>query len=312
MPITVLERSVLSSDSIHHLAGVVYLPDTTPVGILHIVHGMTEHMARYDTFMREMAEEGYIVCGYDHLGHGKTAKDESELGYIAGKDGWKLLVRDVSLFSEAVRTEFGKDLPYILMGHSMGSFIARLAAETCVRPDGLIVMGTAGPNPIAGMGLVLIGLIKAFKGDHHISPFIDNMAFGSYNDRFKADGHPKAWLTRDAAVRQAYMNDPFCTFQFTVSAMGDLIRLIKNANRKAWFKALPAELPILLVSGTDDPVGDYGKGVTTVRDRLAAAGKDVTCILYEGYRHEILNDDCHHRVVSDIRTFIAKTQGVKP
>ena len=116
----------------------------------------------------------------------------------------------------------------------------------------------------------------------------------------------------DAAVREAYMNDPFCTFQFTVSAMGDLIRLIKYANRKAWFKALPTDLPILLVSGTDDPVGDYGKGVETVRDRLAAAGKDVTCILYEGYRHEILNDDCHHRVVSDIRTFIAKTQGVKP
>jgi alpha-beta hydrolase superfamily lysophospholipase len=261
--------------------------------------------------MREMAEAGYIVCGCDQVGHGKTAREESELGYIAGKDGWRLLVSDVAVFSEAVRAEYGRDLPYFLMGHSMGSFIVRLAAETCVRPDGLIVMGTAGPNPIAGMGLALIGLIKIFKGDHHISPFIDNMAFGSYNDRFKADGHPKAWLTKDAAVRDAYMADPFCTFKFTVSAMGDLIRLIKESNRKAWFKALPDGLPILLVSGTDDPVGDYGQGVTTVRDRLAAAGKDVTCILYDGYRHEILNDDCHDRVVSDIRTFLTASKGAE-
>ena len=300
----IIDFKAPSTDGIHDLAGKVYFPDKSPVGVLHILHGMTEHIARYDRFMREMAEAGYITCGYDHLGHGNTAADPSELGFIAEKGGDDLLLRDVKAFSDAVRAEYGEDLPYVLMGHSMGSFIARLAAEKYVKPHKLIIMGTGGPNPIAGVGLALIGIIKACKGPRHISPFIDNMAFGGYNKRFGEDAHPKAWLTKDAAVRDAYMADPFCTFPFTMSAMGDLIRLTKNANRGAWFKSLPQGLPILLVSGHDDPVGDFGKGVETVCERLQKAGHPVTCRLYSGYRHEILNDACHDRVVADILDFL--------
>lgn len=300
----VLNYSVPSVDGVHDLAGKVYLPDQSPVGILHVLHGMTEHIARYDPFMREMAEAGYITCGYDHLGHGNTAADPSELGFIAEKGGDDLLLRDVKAFSDAVRAEYGEDLPYILMGHSMGSFIARLAAEKYVKPHKLIIMGTGGPNPVAGVGLALIGIIKACKGPRHISPFIDNMAFGGYNKRFGEDAHPKAWLTKDAGVRDAYMADPFCTFPFTISAMGDLIRLTKNSNRGAWFKSLPKGLPILLVSGHDDPVGDFGKGVETVCAKLQKAGHPVTCRLYSGYRHEILNDAVHDRVVADILDFL--------
>ena len=300
----IIDFKAPSTDGIHDLAGKVYFPDKSPVGILHVLHGMTEHIARYDTFMREMAEAGYITCGYDHLGHGNTAADPSELGFIAEKGGDDLLLRDVKAFLDAVRGEYGEDLPYVLMGHSMGSFIARLAAEKYVKPHKLIIMGTGGPNPIAGVGLALIGIIKACKGPRHISPFIDNMAFGGYNKRFGEDAHPKAWLTKDAGVRDAYMADPFCTFPFTISAMGDLIRLTKNANRGAWFKSLPQGLPILLVSGHDDPVGDFGKGVETVCAKLQKAGHPVTCRLYSGYRHEILNDACHDRVVADILDFL--------
>lgn len=300
----VLNYSVPSVDGVHDLAGKVYLPAGKPIGILHILHGMTEYMDRYHTFMAELAEAGYIACGYDHLGHGYTAADSSELGYIADKGGYDLLLRDVKGFSDALRDEYGRDLPYVLMGHSMGSFIARLSAEKYVTPDALIIMGTGGPNPIAGVGLALIGIIKACKGPRHISPFIDNMAFGGYNKRFGEDAHPKAWLTKDAAVRDAYMADPFCTFPFTISAMGDLIRLTKNANRGAWFKSLPQGLPILLVSGREDPVGDFGTGVETVCAKLQKAGHPVTCRLYDGYRHEILNDASHDRVVADILDFL--------
>ena len=300
----VLNYSVPSVDGVHDLAGKVYLPAGKPIGILHILHGMTEYMDRYHTFMAELAEAGYIACGYDHLGHGYTAADSSELGYIADKGGYDLLLRDVKGFSDALRDEYGRDLPYVLMGHSMGSFIARLSAEKYVTPDALIIMGTGGPNPIAGVGLALIGIIKACKGPRHISPFIDNMAFGGYNKRFGEDAHPKAWLTKDAAVRDAYMADPFCTFPFTISAMGDLIRLTKNANRRAWFKSLRKDLPILLVSGREDPVGDFGTGVETVCAKLQKAGHPVTCRLYDGYRHEILNDASHDRVVADILDFL--------
>ncbi len=299
------DYSVRSSNGIHRLAGKVYLPAKAPVGILHVLHGMTEHIARYDTFMREMTEAGYLVCGYDHLGHGNTVNHPSELGFIAEQDGHDLLLRDVKVFSDAVRAEYGEALPYVLMGHSMGSFIARLAAEKYVKPHKLIIMGTGGPNPIAGVGLALIGIIKTCKGSHHISPFIDKMAFGGYNKRFD-DGasDPRAWLTKDTAVRERYANDPFCNYKFTVSAMGDLITLTKNSNRTAWFKSLPEGLPVLLVSGRDDPVGDFGKGVETVCAKLQKAGHPVTCRLYNGYRHEILNDACHDRVVTDILNFL--------
>ena len=300
------DYSVPSSDGIHHLAGKIYIPDRAPVGILHVLHGMTEHIARYDVFMREMAEAGYLVCGYDHLGHGNTANAPSELGFIAETGGHDLLLRDVKAFSDAVRAEYGGNLPYILMGHSMGSFIARLAAEKYVKPHKLIIMGTGGPNPIAGVGLALIGIIKACKGPRHISPFIDKMAFGGYNKKFDdGDSDPRAWLTKDGGVREKYANDPFCNYKFTVSAMGDLIRLTKNSNRSAWFKSLSEGLPILLVSGRDDPVGDFGKGVETVCAKLQKAGHPVTCRLYDGYRHEILNDASHDRVVADILDFLS-------
>ena len=295
-----------SSDGIHRLSGVVYLPRGKARGLFHVVHGMTEHMARYDRFLTDMAERGWISFGYDHLGHGRTVRDDSELGYISKERGFELLARDVKVFSDAVRAEFGDgEMPYYLMGHSMGSFVSRLAAERFVTPDGLILMGTGGANPAAGIGLALIGLIKKIKGDRHVSSLIDSIAFGSYNKRFGGGSpeDPKPWLTTDEAVRRAYYADPYCTFPFTVSAMGDLVRLIKYSNDGAWYRRFPVELPVLLLSGEEDPVGNYGKGVREVERKLRAKGISVTCQLYTGARHEILNDFTYDAVVNHIAEF---------
>lgn len=292
-----------STDGVHTLVGVVYCPEAKPVGIFHVVHGMTEYIGRYDRFMREMTQAGWLVCGYDHLGHGKTA-DPSEWGYIAEKNGWDILCRDVKAFGDAVRHEYGETLPYVLMGHSMGSFIARLTTEKYGVPDALIIMGTGGPNPAAGVGIALTGLIKTFRGGRHVSKLVYALAFGGYVKPFKAEEDVYAWLTTDRAVRDVYRKDPLCTFPFTVSAMGDLIRLTKYANRKAWFKAMPRQLPILLVSGALDPVGGMSRGVEAVHRNLKREGKQVTCHLYEGARHEILNDTCYHDVVGDIHSFL--------
>ncbi len=307
MSINVKSFKVPSSDGVHNLAGVVYEPEIEALGYFHIVHGMTEHIGRYDRFMRDMAQQGYICFGYDHLGHGYTANDDSELGYIAEKDGWDLLCRDVRVFSDAVMSEYGKDKPYILLGHSMGSFVVRVAAEKYVKPDKLIIMGTAGPNPAAGAGLALISIIKLFRGDKHFSRLIDNIAFGSYNNRFGggSENDPKPWLTTDESVREKYYADKFCTFNFSVSAMGDLITLIKTCNRADWYKGISKTMPVLLVAGEDDPVGDYGKGVQTVANRLTEQGVDTKCILYPNARHEILNDFTYDEVRSDILTFVS-------
>ncbi len=298
------EFSVPSSDGIHTLAGVVYLPEGEAKGLFHVVHGMTEYIDRYAHLMEAMAEEGYIAFGYDHLGHGKTVKDESELGYIAPKNGWDLLLRDVKAFSDAIREAYGKKLPYYLLGHSMGSFVVRLAIGRYVKPDKLIVMGTGGPNPAASAGLALIALLKCVYGDKHVSPFLDKVAFGSYNKRFSDLSAPNPWLTTDLSVREKYKDDTLCNFKFTVSAMGDLIRLTKYANSDASYRNMPKDIPVLLVSGRDDVVGGFGKGVRTVEKRFLKQGMSVVCHLYEGARHEILNDFTYEIVKKDILSFL--------
>ena len=302
------EYKVLSSDGVHQLAGVVYLPKGEPVGFFHVVHGMTEYIGRYEKFMTEMAEHGWICFGYDHLGHGHTVNDAGELGYIAKKDGWRFLVADVHRFAETAMAEFSpenQELPYVLMGHSMGSFIVRLATETCMHPDRLIIMGTGGPNPVAGIGLVLIKIIKALRGDRHISKLLDDVAFGNYNDAWGGgtDVDTDPWLTSDVSVRMRYYADPLCTFQFTASAMGDLVTLTKESNRKQWFTNMPKDVPVLLVSGKEDPVGNFGEGVKKVHNGLLKAGVKSEMKIYENARHEILNDISYNDVVRDILAF---------
>lgn len=295
-----------SSDGIHTLSGIVVRPSSGALrGVLHVVHGMTEHISRYRDFMRAVAEQGYAVFGYDNLGHGYTAR-EDELGYIAPKDGWKYLVGDVLEGKKYARDAFG-DVPYYLMGHSMGSFIVRLAAKEAL-PDKLIVMGTGAKNPAADAALLLVSLLTKLYGEKHVSSLLETLAFGSYNNRFKADLKvaPKAWLTTLPEVRHRYAKDPFCSYRFTVSAMGDLVRLMKYANGADFFDGVPADLPILLVSGEEDPVGGYGKGVRAVYDTLCAKKKDAKIILYPTARHEILNDICAERVLSDILNFMEK------
>ena len=301
--ISVIEKRVPSCDGIHELAGKVYLPEDEPKGLFHVVHGMTEHIGRYDAFMRAAAEAGFVCFGYDHLGHGRTAKDDSELGFIADKDGWRLLAEDVAVFADAMRAEYGDELRYILLGHSMGSFVVRTAAETSFIPDRLVVMGTGGPNPAVGAGLALLGTLRLLRGGRSYSAFAEKLAFGKYNERFADENDPRSWLTKDTDVRATYSQDKFCTFRFTVSALRDLLKLTAFSNKKKWFKNIDKSLPILLVSGSDDPVGGYGKGVTAVFDRLKAAGAQAEMKLYENCRHEILNDTSRAEATADILEF---------
>lgn len=303
MSFEIRKITVQSTDNIHSLSGKVFIPEGEVLGVVHILHGMTEYIDRYDHVMSALANEGFAVFGYDHLGHGKTARDDSELGFIAHNDGWKYLVKDVGAFANAVRPLF-PNKPMILFGHSMGSFIARLAA--CEFKDiytKAIFCGTAGKNPLAAAGLALTSLIKTFKGDKYISNLVLNMAFGAYNKEFEGLSEHD-WLTKDREVIARYENDKFCTFPFTVSAMHDLITLIDRCNQSSWFKEMDKQLPILLIAGDRDPVGNYGKGVAQVYEKLKSEGCDVGLKLYENCRHEIHNDSCKDEVIRDVLEFI--------
>ncbi len=297
------ELTVKSTDNIHTLVGRIYIPNGEIKGVLHIIHGMTEYIERYDIFMSALAEAGYVAFGYDNLGHGKTAKDDSELGFIANKDGWKYLVNDVEAFALAVKHLY-PDKPFYLMGHSMGSFIARLAAVSFNELyEKLIICGTGGKNPLSNMGLIIADIIKSVKGEKYISKFLINMAFGAYNKRFDKSSKYN-WLTKDKTIIEKYANDKFCTFLFTVSAMHDLVKLNSVCNEKKWYKDISKTLPILLISGECDPVGNYGKGVKQVYRDLLKVGADANLKLYPDCRHEILNDTCKDEVMADILNFL--------
>ncbi len=299
------EIEVRSSDGKNTLRGIAYVPEGEVRGLFHLVHGMTEYIGRYDELMSQIAASGFVCFGFDNLGHGKTAK-ESDLGFIAEKDGYKYLIEDVKIFADQIRKEY-PNVPFILMGHSMGSFIVRLyAAKYGELIDKLIICGTAGKNPAAAAGLLLCRIIKAVRGPRAISPFIENIAFGAYNKRFEGLSQYD-WLTKDRSIIEKYEQDKYCTFHFTVSAMHDLITLISLCNDKRWFNEMRADMPILLVSGDMDPVGNYGKGVREVYQSLIKSGhRDVAIKLYENCRHEIHNDTCKEQMLDDILKFTTK------
>ena len=293
---------VRSSDNIHTLKGKIFIPEGEIKGIFQLVHGMTEHIDRYDGFFDEFAKRGYVCCGYDNLGHGKTANNAEELGFIAHKKGYDYLMRDVKVFSDKIRKNY-PNVPYILMGHSMGSFIVRgTAVNYVLDPDKLIICGTGGPNIASGAGLLLTDIFKLLFGEKHISNIIDKTAFGTYNKRFEGTS-PYNWLTKDSEAIKKYSKDDYCTFKFTVSAMHDLVKLNRIANSRKFFRELDPKIPVLIVSGDSDPVGNYGKGVKKVYNKLKK-GRNVTLKLYKDGRHEIHNDTCKEEMIKDILEFI--------
>ena len=305
MPVNIIEFNVPSTDGIHILKGKLYMPDESikPKGLFQIVHGMTEHIDRYDSFMRQIAESGFICGGFNNLGHKDTAED-GELGFIAEKGGYKYLIDDVATFYAAVSNRY-RVKKYILMGHSMGSFIARIFAEKYSGVlDGLIICGTGSNRLSALMGAAIAKALEKIKGAYYYSCMLDKIIFGAYN--LGLDGDKKyAWLTNDTDIIEKYKNDKYCTFRFTVSALKDLLMLTYLSNRASWYKGIEKPLPILLISGDKDPVGAKGRGVKTIFKKLRLSGcNDVNIFLYKNCRHEILNDDCRQETTADIIDFI--------
>ncbi len=304
MNYTLSYKSVPSSDGVHILKGKIYFPVGKIKGYLHIVHGMTEHIGRYHTFMAKMASRGYMVFGFDNLGHGHTVNYKRELGFIARKKGWDYLIRDINNFSSKIFEEYG-DYPYYLMGHSMGSFIVRVAMTETVSPDKVILSGTGGKNHLVDLGILLIKILKIFKGDKHVSKLMDKLAFGSYNKKFKEERHKRSFITSDKKLREKYDKDELFNFRFTLSAMQDLFILNKKANANRFYKNVDEFCKILLISGKDDPVGKFGKGVNEVYKKLIKNRVDAKINLYDG-RHEIFNEpQVKEQVLNDIDEFLS-------
>lgn len=286
-------RKLTCSDS-HVLYYHVWIPEGNRVkAVVHLLHGMAEYSQRYDRFARYLNKHDIAVYAQDHRGHGLTAtKAEETLGWFAQEDGWMRVAKDSMELSNLISSDFPKK-PFFLMGHSMGSFLARtIIADTPDLYDGVIMMGTGSSMGVLGK---IGGMIARSHVKKHGSKFVDaqlnKMSFGSYNKRIPGTPSTFAWLSRDEQEVKKYEDDPLCGFVCTAKFFEDMLEGIGYANSLERAKRLHSDLPVLIISGGMDPVGNYGKGSQKVEEFYTQAGiKDLTLKLVEGARHEILNE----------------------
>jgi alpha-beta hydrolase superfamily lysophospholipase len=278
-----------------------WLPDGSPKAVVQIAHGMAEHSARYARLAQALTDNGYAVYAHDHRGHGATAS-EADHGYFAGENGWDAVVADVRAVTRFAQEE-QPGLPVFLLGHSMGSFLSRsYVIEDSRDLAGLVLSGTGGdPGPLGKVGLAVARLEARLRGGRHVSPMLDKLTFGQFNAAFKPNRTGFDWLSRDEAEVDAYVADPLCGRTFTSGFFVDLFGGIQRINDRKQVARVRRDLPILLVAGDKDPVGDGGKGPRAVGEQYSSVGiVDVTCTLYPGARHEIFNETNRDEVTQDV------------
>ncbi|MBE6014683.1 MAG: alpha/beta hydrolase [Lachnospiraceae bacterium] len=299
------DLKVASNDGVTSLKVVVWQPEGDIRAILQLSHGMVEHIERYTEFGEFLADKGILVVGNDHLGHGESIVSKDKLGYFCDNNPSEVLVDDLHKIGEEIRKEY-PGIPYFIFGHSMGSFIVRnYIAKYGEGLKGAVICGTGDlPNSKIKPGLALIKTIKCFKGKMYLSKFVDSLVIGD-NDKYFKDSEYKSWLSKDEEKVKKYYADPLCGYMFTLNGYQTLVELIIKNNDAARRARVPKDLPLLIVSGDECCLGEFGKGVKRVYEKYKAAGiKDVTCRLYQHDRHEILNETDRDVVFADIYDWI--------
>ena len=300
---TMITAYFKSRDGVHNIRYHVWFPEAEPKAVVQIAHGMSEYAKRYDRFAKFLAEEGFVVCANDHLGHGGSVNDSSELGYFAPEKGWETVVKDMHSLTKLIKQSY-PGLPYFLFGHSMGSFLAR-AYTTWFGSEltGAVYCGTAGPMKGTEMLLLAIDAAKHKHDEFYRSETINKVAFGSYNKRIPEPRTDCDWLTRDEDIVDAYIADEKCGFIFTLNGFDNLGRLLWFISLEKWFSTVRKDLPIMLIAGDADPVGAYGEGVKKVFNKLISYSASARIRIYEGARHELLNEINHEEVDRDVLDF---------
>ena len=263
-----------------------------PKAYVHLVHGMSEHAARYDHFATWLNNRGYFVYSSDLRGHGKTAGDLSKVGFFAFSKGWDKVVLDLKLIHDLYKQK-NPTLSHIIMGHSMGSLLVRsLAIDYPKVGDGYILSATSGHPGIKGIGgEPLAKLLGFFRGKKNKSKLLQQITYANFNKRIKNKKSSKDWLSKDENIVNQYVNDPYCMQIFSNQFFADLAFGVLITNNEKEMKKMNKSTPILLLSGKEDPVGLYGKGVEEVYNKMKKANlNDVELKLFEGGRHEMINE----------------------
>ncbi len=297
--------SFLSTNRESRLHGVRWLPeDGTCRGVVQIAHGMTEFIERYEEFAGYLTDLGFVVVGHDHMGHGQSVIIPEEWGYFTKDCASDCLVWDMHRLRRKMENAY-PGAPYIMLGHSMGSFLLRKYITRYGEGlAGAVIMGTGSvPDGVVKSAMAMIQSMAAVKGWRYRSKSIERMIFSNVFRRFNMDGTDpeNSWLSKDVEKVKEYYADERCTFHFTLNGFYTLLETIAYDNQLAYMEQIPEYLPILLVSGGEDPIGNYGKGVEKVSRQLEKAGLlDISLRIFEDDRHEILNETDRQQVYAEI------------
>lgn len=285
----------LSSDKKTNIHAIICYPkDEKYIGVIQILHGKREYIERYLPFMEYLTTIGFIAVGHDHLGHGQSVQKKEDLGYIGEPEPNDLLINDIHLLKQITQKKF-PNLPYFMLGHSMGSYLLRhyitLHSEGVL---GIIIMGTGFENTLkVSLGMSLCQVIAFFKGQRHVSNLITKLSYGKKFNRFditKKDIY-NSWITSDPEMAKINNEDTTRNYEFTLNAFIGLLQSTLYSCNPSNIAKVRKDLKVLFVSGGDDPIGNFGEGVRQAYDEFKKAGvKDVTIKIYEKDRHEVLNE----------------------
>lgn len=286
-----------------------WVPDSAaPETVVQISHGMAEYGDRYDEFARFLNKNGIAAFAHDHRGHGMT--DPDHLGFASEEGGFQLQVENIRDAAQEVE-KLHPELPKILFGHSMGSFLVQRYMQLYNgRPAGIVYSGSNGvPSPFLNAGIALSWLLKTIQGPRKKSKIIRDLIFAPYNRRFKPNRTEKDWLNRDEAEVDKYIRDPLAGFTCTTSFFYDFLKGLKALHNHKPFAGHDPEIPVLLISGGADPLSDFGKGILSLQNLLASSGlKHIETKIYAGARHEVLReinkDEVHHDVLEWINRVV--------
>lgn len=301
------EYTYKSSSNLCQIKAWQWAPDDGRVkAVLQIHHGMAEHCGRYKACIKAFTDMGYAVFMNDMINHGQSNHNREHLGYFGEKDGYKDILADAKSLMDIAKSEYPHK-PYVICGHSMGSMVMRCFINeygNCF--DGAVFIGTSGANPLAGISIFMTDFIAKIKGPEYKSSFLKKVGFGAYDKPFE-HRTDYDWGSRDRKCVDDYQADELCGFTFSAMGYQDLARLVMECNTDEWAGNIDKDMPVLLISGSMDPVGNYEKGVREVYDRLIKTGhRNAEIKLFPDARHEILNEINKEEVYDFINDFIER------
>lgn len=274
-------------------------------GVIQLVHGSAEHAKRYDEFANYMNENGYIVIADDHRGHGKTAKNKEDLGFFAEENGWETIIDDLAEITTLIKTTY-PNLPIVMLGHSMGSFMERhYIIKYGENLKAAVICGTAyQPQMLLKFSKMIAKYHQKKLGPKEKDQMVYNLSYARFNKRFNKEGATGVeWISTDKKVQKKFKDDPLTGQVFSTSAFKDMFTGLMFIHKTKNIKKGPKDLPIFFISGEDDPVGNFGKGVKKVYKKFKKHHTNVSLKLYPHARHEILNEPIKDEVFQDILIF---------